>query len=34
VYPFTVPIDSVTFAFGAHEQPTGMERLKLATRMD
>jgi hypothetical protein len=24
----------VTFAFGEHKQPTGMERLKLATRMD
>jgi arylsulfatase len=34
LFPFTGAIESVTFAFGAHEQPTGMDRLKLATRMD
>jgi len=33
-FPFTGKIDSVTFAFGAHKAPTGMERLKLSTRMD
>jgi Sulfatase len=34
LFPFTGSIESVTFAFGAHQQPTGMDRLKLATRMD
>jgi arylsulfatase A-like enzyme len=34
LFPFTGTIESVTFAFGAHKKPTGMERLKLATRMD
>jgi hypothetical protein len=34
LFPFTGSIESVTFAFGEHKQPTGMERLKLATRMD
>ncbi len=34
VFPFTGRIDSVTFTFGSSKQPTGMERLKLATRMD
>jgi arylsulfatase len=34
LFPFTGKIDSVTFAFGPHTPPTGMDRLKLATRMD
>jgi arylsulfatase len=34
LFPFTGKIDSVTFKFGAHKPPTGMERLKMATRMD
>ena len=34
LFPFTGTIELVTFAFGSHEQPTGMDRLKLATRMD
>jgi arylsulfatase len=34
LFPFTGKIESVTFEFGEHEQPTGMERLKLATAMD
>jgi arylsulfatase len=34
LFPFTGAIESVTFAFGAHQAPSGMERLKLATRMD
>ena len=34
LFPFTGTIESVTFAFGAHEAPTGMDRLKMATRMD
>jgi hypothetical protein len=34
LFPFFGTIESVTFAFGEHKQPTGMERLKLATRMD
>jgi len=33
-FPFTGAIESVTFEFGAHEAPTGMERLELATKMD
>jgi arylsulfatase len=34
LFPFNGKIDSVTFAFGPHTPPTGMERLKLSTRMD
>jgi arylsulfatase len=34
LFPFTGTIESVTFEFGPHEPPTGMERLKMATRMD
>jgi len=34
LFPFTGTIESVTFEFGEHEPPTGMERLKLATAMD
>jgi arylsulfatase len=34
LFPFTGEIDSVTFMFGSGKRPTGMERLKLATRMD
>jgi len=34
LFPFTGTIESVTFTFGNHRKPTGMERLKLATRMD
>jgi arylsulfatase len=33
-FPFTGKIESVHFAFGEHKQPTGMERLELATKMD
>jgi arylsulfatase len=33
-FPFTGRIESVTFKFGAHKPPTGMERLKLSARMD
>jgi arylsulfatase len=33
-FPFTGTIDSVTFVFGKHPAPTGMDRLKMATRMD
>lgn len=33
-FPFTGTIESVTFAFQEREKPSGMERLKLATRMD
>ncbi|MFD7077891.1 arylsulfatase [Nocardioides sp. NPDC059952] len=33
-FPFTGTIDSVTFDFGEFEEPTGMDRLKLATKMD
>jgi arylsulfatase len=29
LFPFTGEIDSVTFIFGEHRKPTGMERLKL-----
>jgi arylsulfatase len=35
VFPFTGEIESVTFTFGSSSRKTtGMERLKLATRMD
>jgi len=34
LFPFTGTIESVTFAFGAHTAPTGMERLAIATKMD
>jgi len=34
LFPFTGTIDSVTFKFGEHTPPGGMERLKLATQMD
>ena len=34
LFPFTGEIESVTFTFGPSDRPTGMERLKLATRMD
>jgi arylsulfatase len=34
LFPFTGKIESVTFAFGPHKKPTGMERLELATKMD
>jgi len=33
-FPFTGTIESVTFDFGPHEQPSGMERLEMATKMD
>jgi arylsulfatase len=33
-FPFTGTIEAVTFAFGKHPAPTGMDRLKMATRMD
>lgn len=34
LFPFSGKINSVTFEFGEHKPPTGMERLKLATAMD
>src|SRR5262249_59502053 len=34
LFPFNGTIESVTFVFGKHIPPTGMERLKLATQMD
>jgi arylsulfatase len=34
LFPFTGKIESVTFEFGEHKQPSGMERLKMATAMD
>jgi len=34
LFPFTGTIESVTIEFGEHTAPTGMERLKMATRMD
>ncbi len=34
LFPFTGTIESVMFEFGDAPQPTGMERLKLATKMD
>ncbi|HDS0923441.1 TPA: arylsulfatase [Stenotrophomonas maltophilia] len=34
LFPFTGTIESVTFKFGEHVPPGGMDRLKLATRMD
>lgn len=34
LFPFTGTIEAVTFEFGEHEPPTGMDRLKLATAMD
>jgi arylsulfatase len=34
LFPFTGTIESVTFQFGPHKPPTGMDRLKMATRMD
>jgi arylsulfatase len=33
-FPFTGTIESVTFNFGAFDEPTGMDRLELATKMD
>lgn len=33
-FPFTGTFESVTFIFGGHDEPSGMERLKLATKMD
>jgi arylsulfatase len=34
LFPFTGQIESVTFSFGPHKSPSGMERLELATKMD
>jgi arylsulfatase len=34
LFPFTGTIESVTFEFGDVKEPTGMERLEMATRMD
>ena len=34
LFPFTGTIESVTFKFAKAKQPTGMERLELATKMD
>ncbi len=33
-FPFTGTIESVTFRFGDYAEPTGMDRLELATKMD
>jgi arylsulfatase len=34
LFKFTGEIESVTFEFGEHDEPTGMKRLELATAMD
>ncbi len=34
LFPFTGKLESVSFLFGDHNEPGGMERLKMATRMD
>jgi arylsulfatase len=34
LFPFTGTIESVTFEFGEVKEPTGMERLQMATKMD
>src|SRR5262245_32540886 len=34
LFPFTGTIESVTFAFGQSQAPTGMERLEMSTKMD
>ena len=34
LFPFTGTIESVTLTLGDGHQPTGMERLELATKMD
>jgi len=34
LFPFTGTIESVTFDFADTKQPTGMERLEMATKMD
>ena len=33
-FPFSGSLESVTFRFGDYDEPTGMDRLKLATKMD
>ncbi|CAA0101403.1 Arylsulfatase [Mycolicibacterium vanbaalenii] len=33
-FPFTGTFESVTFTFGDHDEPSGMDRLELATKMD
>ena len=34
LFPFNGSIERVTFKFGKSKQPSGMDRLKLATQMD
>jgi arylsulfatase len=34
LFPFTGTIESVTFEFGPHQAPTGMELLEMSTKMD
>jgi arylsulfatase len=34
LFPFTGTIESVTFEFGDVKEPSGMDRLKMATKMD
>lgn len=34
LFPFTGTIESVTFSFGDFAEPTGMQRLEMATKMD
>lgn len=33
-FAFTGSFDSVTFKFGDHDEPSGMDRLKMATKLD
>jgi arylsulfatase len=33
-FPFTGTFESVTFTFGEFDEPSGMDRLELATKMD
>lgn len=33
-FPFTGTFESVTFTFGDYDEPSGMDRLELATKMD
>ncbi|MGV0738746.1 arylsulfatase [Mycobacterium syngnathidarum] len=33
-FPFTGTFESVTFTFGDHDEPSGMDRLEMATKLD
>lgn len=33
-FPFTGKFESVIFKFGDYDEPSGMDRLKLATKLD